>query len=260
MESLARARGNLDGLVAVMSRNLSSAHDFLQIADLLRTEGRPEQALAWAEKGLKAFPKGTDSRLRQFLADDYLRRRRGDAALALIWANFRDHPKLHAYKTLKQYADKLGAWDVWRGRALELMGSKVAAVPVGARGDWDRALETATLVAVHLWEKDLDAAWRQARATGCTDDVWLDLAAKRGVKHPEEAYPVYQRSIELALNRKNNDAYRTALGMLKKVRELMDRAGKGREFEPYLTGLRASHKPKRNFVRLLDSAFPDGKA
>lgn len=64
----------------------------------------------------------------------------------------------------------------------------------------------------------------------------------------------YQRQIEPTLSGKNNEAYREAIGLLRKVRELMLRLGREAEFAPFLHSVRAAHKPKRNFMKLLDHA------
>ncbi len=48
--------------------------------------------------------------------------------------------------------------------------------------------------------------------------------------------------------------YRRAIGLLRKVEELMVRLGWKAEFTKYLDEVRAAHKPKRNFMKLLDQA------
>lgn len=60
--------------------------------------------------------------------------------------------------------------------------------------------------------------------------------------------------IDPTLNRKNNEAYRDAIGLLRKVRGPMVRLGREAAFAVYLESVRAAHKPKRNFMRLLDRA------
>ncbi|MBI3609118.1 MAG: hypothetical protein HY204_00235, partial [Nitrospirae bacterium] len=53
---------------------------------------------------------------------------------------------------------------------------------------------------------------------------------------------------------KNNDVYREAVGLLRKVRALMIRLGHEADFTRYLVSVRAAHKPKRNFMKLLERA------
>jgi uncharacterized Zn finger protein len=64
--------------------------------------------------------------------------------------------------------------------------------------------------------------------------------------------PIYQRRIEPTLNRKNNEAYRETVGLLKKVQGLMARLGRKSDFAGYRASVRAVHKAKRNFMKLID--------
>jgi uncharacterized Zn finger protein len=100
----------------------------------------------------------------------------------------------------------------------------------------------------------VEAAWREAQEGGCSNELWMELAAKREKDHPEDALPVYQRQIEPTLNQKNNEAYREAIGVLRNIRGLMVRLDREPEFARYLESVRAAHKPKRNFMKLLDGA------
>jgi uncharacterized Zn finger protein len=117
MESLANASGDIEQLVAVMSRDLSSAYSYWRIAEIYREARQHDNALLWAEKGLKAFPNHTDARLREFAAEEYHRRRRHDDAMKLMWAEFAERPYLESYKTLERHATKAGAWPEWRERS-----------------------------------------------------------------------------------------------------------------------------------------------
>lgn len=78
-----------------MQRDLSMAYHFLQIATLYQRSGKDDLALAWAEKGILAFPVRADGRLREFFATEYHRRKRHEEAMALAWASFSDQPILH---------------------------------------------------------------------------------------------------------------------------------------------------------------------
>src|SRR5208282_1611697 len=88
METLARQSGDIEALVAVKARDLSNAYTFLQIAEICHEAGQDDKAMEWAERGIKAFPDRTDSRLREFLADEYHRRKRHDEAMQPIWKTF----------------------------------------------------------------------------------------------------------------------------------------------------------------------------
>lgn len=257
MEALARQTGDVEAVVGVKKRDLSSAYNYLQIAETYRNARQHDLALEWAERGIKAFPRRTDSRLREFLANEYHRRKRHDEAMGLIWTEFAESLSLEEYKNVKAHSEPLGQWSQWREKALDFLRREIARQKTdGHRNQrlWYHAADHSELVRIFLWEKDAEAAWREAQAGGCTNDLWLNLAAKRENEHPNDALPIYQRQIEPTLDRKNNDAYREAIGLLRKVRALMVRLERKEDFADYLDKVRAGHKPKRNFMKLLDSA------
>jgi uncharacterized Zn finger protein len=266
METLAQLSGDLEALVAVKSRDLSHAYSYLQIAEVYKQARRFDQALEWAERGVKAFPDRTDSRLRDFLAEEYHRRRRHDEAMALMWAEFTESPCLADYQKLKKHADRLPiapnatqagivGWPLWREKALALLCGALAKAKKETLKDpwgWAPRADHSELVRIFLWEKDDEAAWREASEVGCSDDLWLELAARRQKDHPEDALQVYKGQIDPTVNQKNNDAYREAVELLRKVRDLMTRLGREAEFACYLDTVRVAHKAKRNFMKLIE--------
>ncbi len=255
METLARQTGDIEAVIAVKKRDLSLAYHYLQIAETYKSARQHDLALEWAEHGVKAFPERTDSRLREFLAKEYHRRRRHDEAMSLIWAEFTESSDLEQYKKLKDHAQRIGQWTPWREKALQYLRSEIGRVRDQRqrnRWPWYHKADHSELVRIFLWEKDADTAWREAQEGGCSNDLWLDLAAKRDREHPEDALPIYQRQIEPTLDRKNNESYAEAIGLLRKVHRLMVRLGREREFTTYVNQIRAAHKPKRNFIKLRD--------
>ena len=256
METLSDLSGDIEEQVAVRSRDLSIAYHFLQIAELYRQAGQHDKAMEWAENGVKAFPERTDSRLREFLADEYHRRGRHDGAMALIWTEFSEEPSLGTYQLLKRHADRFKQWPGWRDDALTAIRERIEEAKSSTRrrsdyGSWNRA-DHSDLVRIFLWEKNADAAWQEAQAGGCSEDLWMDLAAKREKEHPADAIAVYQREVEHIIDGKNNSAYEAAVRLLRKVQKLMIPLGQTAEFLSFLTDVRARHKPKRNLLKLLD--------
>lgn len=257
METLAEQAGDVGALVAVKQRDLSMPYAYLQIAEIYKDSKQPDRALEWAERGLKTFPKDPDPRLQDFLAEEYHRRKRHDEAMALIWTQYASQPYLETYQKLKQHADRIGQWAVWREKALAVLRQSATKAKQRAARDnwvWGERADHSELVRIFQWEKDPEAAWAEAKSGGCTHDLWLDLAAQRERDHPEDALAVYQAQVEPTLAQKNNDAYREAIGLLRKVRGLLIRLGREPEFGDWLAALRLAHKPKRNFMKLLDHA------
>lgn len=256
MEALARTSGDVDALVAIKAKDLSSAYQFLTIAELYRDAERPNDALEWAERGLKAFPKDIDARLLEFLALEYHRRGRTDEAMALAWRQFESRPLLETYKNLKSHADKAHAdlWPTWRERALGWLRQRIADTPRAARRPffWSADLnDRSTLVEVLLWENDVDSAWREAQGGDCRDELSLRVATAREKTYPADAIPVYLRHAERLIAQKTNRSYEEAVKHLKKAKMLHLALDQREAWAAVHARLCTEHKAKRNFMALV---------
>jgi uncharacterized Zn finger protein len=255
MESLAEVSGDVEALVEVKKKDLSFAYHYLQIAELYKKSGDHDKALEWAEAGLKAFPDRTDSRLRDFLAAEYHRRKRHDEAMKLIWADLSDQTSLANFEKLKAHAKPIHQWPVWRGKALDFIREDINRTKQSRRGRggaWDASDSNSLLVEIFLSEKNPDAAWLEAQAEGCSERLWMQLAAGREQDHPQDAIDVYKKWVDPTVEKKNNQAYEDAANLMRKIQRLMKRLSREAEFADYLREIRAAHKPKRNFMKLLD--------
>ncbi len=257
METLARLSGDLEGLVGVMSRDLSYAYNYLRIAEACREAGEDDKALEWAERGLKAFPEHTDNRLREFLAEEYHRRKRHDEAMSLMWYEFLERPGLESYRTLEKHAKKAGNWKAWRERALAKIQGRIRPqeekTDTQPRPRWMRPDDGhSQLVEIFLYEGDVQSAWREAQEGGCSDNLWLQLAGAREKDHPEDAVPIYLKQAEVAVRTASSSVYDDAVDLLVKAAAQMKRMGRSEEFVRHLESLRMKYKIKRNFIKLLD--------
>lgn len=260
MESLVGATSDVDAVVAVLARDLSSSSEFIRIADAFRDAGRHDDVLSWLERGIDEF--GTDdARLVEALAADYQRAGRGLDAVELCWRTYEPRPSPSGYQRLAENAETTGVWSSWRDRALSaLRGSVQARVTAAARPSqqprWSRAYgahaDASDLVEVFVYEGDVEQAWAEAQAGGCSDRWWTELARRREDEHPEDAIPIWQREVERSIQAKNNPGYQQAVELLARVRRLMSAAGRDDEFASYVAQVRTAHKPKRNLMKLFD--------
>lgn len=251
MESFAELSGDVEALVAVKSRDLSGALRYLDIAEIYRKHRQRDQALEWAERGVKAFPDKPDDRLRDFLAEEYLRCKRNDDAMQLIWVQFAERPGLGHYQKLHRFAGKTGCWPTFRQQALGHLDQLVVSQADKRQSPYYFS-NVGVLVEIYLWEKNIDAAWETASRGAISDQLWLRLAAAREEDHPGDAVPIYQRLIETAIAQTNNAAYGDAIKLVKKLKPLMVRLNSPADFGQYIALLRAKYKAKRNFMKLLD--------
>lgn len=255
METLADLAGDVDGVVEVLARDQSSAYQFVRIVEVLREAKRYDDALAWAEKGL-ALHGGSDSRLVNAAAEEYHRAGRGADAVRVAWEAYDRAPGLGTYRQLSEQAQRAGLWPAWHDQALGLLRARITNRRTSARGRDTRwpapGPDTSTLVEVLLFEGDVEQAWAEASDAGCRRDLWLELARRREAEHPLDAIPIWQQEVERQIAVKKNHAYAEAVQLIARVGRLLEAAGRAEDFTPYVTGLRATHKPKRNLMKLLD--------
>jgi uncharacterized Zn finger protein len=256
METLAQLAGDVDALVDVLARDQSSSYQFVRIVEVLGKAQRYDGALAWAEKGL-ALHGGSDPRLVQAVVEEYHRAGRGEDAVRVAWNAYDQAPAVGTYRLLAEQAKRADLWRAWHDKALELLRFRIEQSARKRARDraphqvmW--APESSTLVEVLLFDGDEEAAWAQATAAGCRRDLWLELARLREREHPLDAIPIWQGEVERHITAKNNQAYAEAVELIARVGRLMEAAGRAADFAPYVASVRASHKPKRNLMKLFD--------
>jgi uncharacterized Zn finger protein len=267
MLAIAEKGDDLDLAIKVLSRDLSHCYVYLRIAQRCRESRDHAKAVQWAESGIAAFPKKTDFRLRNFLADEYVRAKRPDDAMAMIWVNLEGRTSLETYQDLAKYARKLKCWESWREKAFGHIRTEIK----NRKAEFDRQYgdratrgqassrrwtppqpDHSLLVAIFLWEKREVDAWAEACNGGCSEHLWLDLAKRREKRHPEDAIEIYRRQVEPLINQTKNRAYEEAIGFLGRIHDLMNKIGKEGEFRVELVRIKTEFKRKRNFIKFVE--------
>jgi uncharacterized Zn finger protein len=240
-EELARADGDVDGLVAIYAEDLSMSYQYLRIGGVLREAGRRAEAIDWVERGIRDATR-TDGRLDDLLAELYQETGRHADALDVRKRAFAAQPELSTYGPLRTAAQHVDAWPATREWAIEVLRS------TAAHGGYlaDR------LIRVLLDEDDVDAAWAVAGEFGCSPIVRLQLADRRAHTHPADAIPVYIAAVDNLIDRTNANAYREAITLLATLKMLHERAG--RRFTDYLDPLKEVHRRKTRFLTELSRA------
>jgi hypothetical protein len=257
MERLAGESGNIEELVAVLERDLTSAHQYERIAKLYSKAGDHDKALAWAERGMKAMPGHEGAGLRRLVAEEYLRSDRHSDALRIVWVEFRDAPDLEKYKRLERFARAADDWEDWRRQALALVRKSISGKGEGKpqsgigfpRGWGYPKPDHTLLVEIFLYEKRLDEAWAEAQAGGCYDRLWVELAEIRMKDHPADAKAVFMRLGEQSITRASGD-YSESVGLLEKAAAAARLAGISGQFETELEALLMKNKARRNLLKL----------
>lgn len=249
MENWARVHGDVDLLIEVLSTNRHYGPAYPQIVDALTNAGRNAEALTWAERGLTESAHRVPATLVDFVTARYAEAGRHGDVLALRRDQFLQTRDLIGYRTLRTAAEAVDDWPDTRAWALDQLRPKDETPhPTVGRYYYN------VLIDILLWEGDVEAAWAAAQQHSATAGQWLRLAGIRESTHPEDAIAVYRRIIDQQVGNGGGD-YGEAADLAVRVRNLytrVDGPDAPERATAYLTGLRTTHKRKRNFMKELD--------
>ncbi|WP_030740774.1 SWIM zinc finger domain-containing protein [Streptomyces sp. NRRL S-31] len=246
MQRLAKAGRDIDTVIAVHAADLApNGHTHLVIARELETAGRPDEALEWAERGIRDSENlaEVDTALVDHLCDRYTQADRTADAVTLRRDHFTARRTLLTYRQLRAAAHLTDSWPTEREGALSLL--RTAAERKGHD-------DSRPLVDALLDDKDTAAAWQAATEFGAHDSQWLTLADQSRTTRPADALAVYRRLIEPLLHQTGNDVYEQLTSLLLSMRECHRNLNTPDDFTTYATALRATQKRKRNLMRLMD--------
>ncbi|MGW0584290.1 DUF6880 family protein, partial [Streptomyces sp. NPDC002920] len=247
MERLVKAEGDVDALVALYVRDLvPSGATHLRIAEELDAAGRPEDALEWAERGLRdtADEPHADGRLVDYVCARYTRTGRKAEAVAARRGRFLAERSLAAYQQLRAAARAADRWDTERAAAL-------AALREDTRQERSGRHRGPVLIDALLDDGDLDTAWREA-AGRADDRQWRQLADLSRETRPADALAVYLRLVEPLKGLTGDRVYEQMARLLIDVRACHRALGTESEFTGYLVALRAELRRRRKLMTILD--------
>ncbi len=255
MESLVRQSGDVDELVRVMSKDLSSGVRYHEIADRLVEAGRLEEALALAEQGVERHKQDPYGGLHMLMTELMGKLGRQEDVLRTSWTGFETSPNINSWNVLRSDAQAANEWPVWRDKAIALLRENIEP-PAGKRSD-ARTIEyisscRALLPNVLLQEGFLDKAWKQAKKTGATSAVWLQLAFEMEEALPLEAMGIYYaEGVELAKYASNVRQNEEAFVLLERAGDMAAKAGEQDRFSLLLDDLASKLAWNRGFLKLL---------
>ncbi|WP_433450139.1 SWIM zinc finger family protein [Streptomyces sp. CA-142005] len=247
MERLLKAEGDADALVALHAQDLDpSGATHLLIAEELESAGRSDEALAWAERGLRDCAAEThiDGRLVDHVCARYAKAGRADDVVAVRRDRFRVERSLAAYRQLRSAARAADCWEAERAAALATLEEDARRARGGRHGG-------PLLIDALLDDGDLDAAWREA-AGRADDRQWEQLADLSRRTRPAEALGVYLRLVDRSKEPTGDRAYEHLARLLLGARECHRALGTEEAFTAHLVGLRAELKRRRKLMSILD--------
>ncbi|MCG5078513.1 SWIM zinc finger family protein [Paraburkholderia tagetis] len=254
MGSLAERDGDIDALIRIRSKDLSSPYRFLLVAELCVKHGHYDEGLAWAERGITESGKNVDQRLLDFCIQEYLRRGEFEKVDVTAWQRFDLRPGAEAFAELMKVADATGRHNATRERALSHLWASVKreeSTAQSKRNVW-QALTRTELVKIFLSQADSDAAWDAFTGGPVAAHIWPQIAVARAKTHPHDAIALYHRLLPIAAdNGTRNARYDEAFSIVRTIGKLRAELKEHAVFANELESIRQTYRAKRNFMKLL---------
>lgn len=253
LQDVLQATGDVDALIDLYAADLGPrGRTHLMIAQELDQAGRADEALHWAERGLRESADGVSTELADYLVARYESAGALAKALATRQAAFDSDRTLACYAALRDAAGKAGEWAAVRERALRQLEQDAASYRDQGQSGFVYGFTAGPVwISALIDDGDIAAAWDAAPGIASVRQ-WLTLADLIGEDRPGDALPVYLRAVEPLRSQTGDSVYEQVAGLLVKIRDCHQRLGTGTQYTAYLTWLRADQKRKRNLIKLLD--------
>ena len=237
-ERLAVLDGDVEAIVSLLGQDLTSPHQYTRVAEAMLELERPDDALAWAQRGIEATSGWQVKHLYDIAAG--VHEANGDltAVLGVRLDHHQDMPSTSTYGLLRDAARAVGSWDSQVAAAREVLGRR------------DRG----SLVDVLLADGETEAAWSLAAEDG--DDLGNDRLVRLAEAYedvdPAASVGVYVRVVESILETTDRRAYQAAVKQLKNAGRAAVAAGLADEHHAFLVGLREEHRRRPTLAAMLD--------
>ena len=247
LRTLYLAQKDVEAYVGLAQETGLTAQDCHALATMLVARRKPEEALAWVERGVeldKEAPRGSMAShdLARLKRDLLTKLGRGNEALDAAWAEYREHPNKYSYDDLMKYVPKAER-TAWHEKAME-----------AAQG-----AELHSLMELLLETKELErlaALVRQSKddALEGVSHYATELAAKKLEKtHPGIAARLWRAQGMRIVKAGKSKYYDAALSNFERAKRCYEKAGLTAEWEKTVSQLRAEHYRKTGFM----SGFED---
>ncbi len=217
LDRLAAREGDLERRIALRRGLLHGEHDYMVFARFLLEHGRDGMAREVAEEGARLFEDARSSDLDLFLAERLRAEGRPEEAMKVLWRAFERAPSGRVFEVLweaegSEAADRALAV-IRRGRAKPR--ARTPLIP-GWSGVADRDLEIDVLMTAGR----LAEAWEAARAGKARDDLVMRLCKASEQAMPAEASRAYRELVENQVARTNGGGYSAACQLIARLRPL----------------------------------------
>jgi len=238
-EEIARLQGDFDTLIELLSRDLSSGHDYEKIVKACREFGHDALAMSWAERGLKEHSNWHG--MRRLVAEEYQRAGLDKEARDLLWEDFRHRPGPETWQRLK--AAGADQWPRIRKQALADLAERELRLDDGRQ---DASIRIQLLLEDDATEEALELALRQAA------QPWLLPAVAQSVAntHPKSAAGLYRRAADAELPSADAKTYKNVVPLIRSAARFDDSP----ETREWIAQIRTRYSNRPKLMGMMDKA------
>ena len=220
-----------------------TAQDCHALAAMLLARRKPEEALAWAERGIaldKESPNGRTPAgcdLTRLYRELLTRLGRGNEAIEAAWADFRKGPGKYSYDELMKFVPRTGR-AAWHKKAMD-----------AAKGDDLRSL-------IELFIETRETKRLAELVRGATDEALEKVshystepaAEKLEKAHPDLSARLWRAQGMRIVSAAKSKYYDAALSNFERARLCYERAGLAAEWADAVRQIRVNHRRKVGFM------------
>ena len=242
LKTLLAGQGDVEAYKAFCEQTEFAAKDCLAIADIYQSRRRPEEALAWVERGLAIARSGNqrsseDHELHAMERALLAKIGRPEDALQSAWSEFEAHPSTFTYKELMRYVP-VNEKKTWHQKAME----------ASEKGDLTSQIE--------LWlkKKEMDRLVSRLRRATAKELEALGhsttgpLAGKLKRDHPDVSARLYSAQCMRVINVGKSKYYDAALDNIERARKCYAKAGLNDDWRAVVADVRQRHFRKKGFM------------
>ena len=240
-ERLAVLDRDVEQIVQLFGGELTSPHQFTNVAEAMLEIERVDEALAWARRGIAETSGWQVAKLYDLAAN--VLADRGDAT-SVFELRREEHRRMASSSTYARLQSAASALDRWADE----IGHARAVLAARDRGGFIDAL---------LGDGDNDEAWNAALATDASvvgARRWESLAEAREATDPAGALVVWLRLADESLIDADRGAYQAAVRYLKHGQRAARSAGQSELFAAHVAQLRDQYRRRPTFISTLDKA------
>lgn len=260
-------RGN--EILPLCEKQANLTGDYTLLIDLLIQKKKYQSAMEWVQEGLQRTKNNSDSSLRTRL-ETILSSTKDYNALALYYTEeFVARPTEETFLDCKKSASRIKKWTKVRPHLMEYLETgtypwdgndwplAVSSMKIDRSGPYRRKFpHKDALIEIAILEKDPVQVLKWFDSIKPTDFLFSEfsLSVAESVKDhaPERSLSIWKKEVDSNIARTNNAGYSDAIDSLNKIRELLLKKKRKKEWELYIQDLRTTHVRKRKLMEYLD--------